>query len=501
MTRYLTTPIYYVNDVPHLGTVYTTLVCDTLARFYRFLGEEVYFLTGTDEHGQKIEKAAEKAGIPPQNFVDGMAGRFSSTFDSLGIKANDFIRTTQPRHKKAVEALWNRLKENNQIYLGSYAGWYSIRDEAFYQEKELIDGKAPTGAEVEWVTEPSYFFKLSDWQQPLLEFYKKHPDFIQPHSRRQEVLRFVEGGLTDLSVSRTSFKWGIPVPGDPSHVIYVWLDALTNYMSSLGYPEQTEQLSKFWPQAVHVVGKDILRFHAVYWPAFLMAAGLPLPKKIFAHGWWTNEGAKMSKSLGNTIDPLELNETFGTDVIRYYVLREVPFGQDGDFSRSSLIQRLNSDLANSFGNLAQRVLSFIHKNCEAKVQPLTNLLDADQEFLQEIPKRFGLMKEFMENLAVHRYTEEFMAIVALANQYIDHQKPWSLKNTDPDRMKVVLSVLTEAIRQIVLIGQPILPNACHKILNFLKIDLQERSASNLSIPFSKEVVLLPPEPVFPRYQL
>ncbi len=321
---YITTPIYYVNDKPHIGHAYTSLACDMIARFKHLDGYNVKFLTGTDEHGQKIEKAAAANGVSPQEFVDEVSSSFRELAKALDLTNDDFIRTTEPRHKQAAQHLWNQLVASGNIYLGEYAGWYAIRDEAFYQEDELVNGKAPTGAEVEWVKESSYFFKLSAWEEPLLEYYAKHPEAIQPESRRNEVLRFIEGGLKDLSISRTTLKWGIPVPGDPDHVMYVWLDALTNYLSALGYPKNDYQ--QYWDQAVHVVGKDIIRFHSVYWPAFLMAAGLTPPKTVFAHGWWTVEGEKMSKSLGNVIDPIEMINTYGADAFRYFLLRDLSFG-------------------------------------------------------------------------------------------------------------------------------------------------------------------------------
>jgi methionyl-tRNA synthetase len=344
-TYYITTPIYYVNDKPHLGHAYTSVACDAIARYMRLDGMEVKFLTGTDEHGQKVEKSAAAAGVPPQAFVDEVSEHFREMAHTLNLTNDDFIRTTEPRHKEAAQALWKKLEAAGDIYLGGYAGWYATRDEAFYQESELVNGKAPTGADVEWVEEPSYFFRLSKYQQPLLDFYAANPDFILPESRRNEVLSFVKGGLKDLSISRTTFNWGIPVPGDEKHIMYVWLDALTNYWTAADGK---------WPADLHMVGKDILRFHAVYWPAFLMSAKLALPKRVFAHGWWTIEGEKMSKSLGNVVAPAHLVEKYGLDQTRYFLLREVPFGSDGNFSRQSMFERINADLANNIGNLAQQ---------------------------------------------------------------------------------------------------------------------------------------------------
>ncbi len=355
-TYYITTPIYYVNDKPHIGHAYTTIAADVIARFKRMDGFEVMFLTGTDEHGQKVNKSAELAGVDPQDFVDQVSQNFRDLMPVLNVTPDRFIRTTEAEHKRAAQDIWNRLVASGDIYLGSYEGWYSVRDEAFYAESELVDGKAPTGGPVEWVQEPSYFFRLSKWQEPLLTFYAEHRDFIAPASRRNEVIKFVEGGLMDLSISRTSFNWGVRVPEDEKHVMYVWLDALTNYLTGIGFPDtQVDSYKKFWPADLHLMGKDIIRFHAVYWPAFLMAAGLEPPKRVFAHGWWTNEGQKISKSLGNVIDPIVLIETYGADAFRYVLLREVSFGHDGDFSVSGMKNRINADLANAYGNLVQRV--------------------------------------------------------------------------------------------------------------------------------------------------
>lgn len=382
---YLTTPIYYVNDKPHIGHAYTTLACDALARFKRLDGYEVKFLTGTDEHGQKVETAAANAGVDPQTFTDKVSLNFRDLAGAMNFSNDDFIRTTEERHKKACQAIWNKLLEKGHIYLGAYEGWYSVRDEAFFTETEVVDGKAPTGAPVEWVEEPSYFFDLSKWQEPLLKYYEEHPEFIAPSARRNEVMSFVKSGLRDLSVSRTSFKWGVPVPGDDAHIMYVWLDALTNYITAAGYPDtESSDFKAFWPADLHMVGKDILRFHAVYWPAFLMAADLPLPKRVFAHGWWTNEGQKISKSVGNVIDPLELIEKYGLDQVRYFLLREVPFGNDGDYSHTAMVNRMNSELANDFGNLSQRVLSMIAKNCDGKVPAHGDFTDADKTLRKSV---------------------------------------------------------------------------------------------------------------------
>jgi methionyl-tRNA synthetase len=498
--RYITTPIYYVNDVPHIGTAYTSIATDVWARFMRMDGYDVKFLTGTDEHGQKIEKSAHLAGMEPQAFVDKQQKPFRDVLELFDIKPNDFIRTTEERHKKAAKYFWNVLQEKGYIYLGLYAGWYSVRDEAFYTADEVVDGKAPTGAPVEWVEESTYFFKLSAFQEPLLKFYKENPDFVLPKSRFNEVIRFVEGGLKDLAVSRTTFKWGIPVPNSESHIMYVWLDALTNYISALGYPEAGE-MKEYWPAATHIIGKDILRFHAVYWPAFLMAAGLTPPKHIIAHGWWTNGGQKISKSLGNVINPFELVGRFGSDPVRFFLLREVPFGQDGDFSEEALIRRLNTDLANDFGNLAQRTLSFIHKNAGASVPEPSTFSDADNDMLQKTYALLPILREHIENFAFHKALEAIFDIVGSANRYIDEQAPWILRKTDITRMNTVLYVLLEVLRHLGIYLNPFIPVATQKLLETLGVDFEKTSLASVG---EKETLkpgtaLKTPIPLFPRY--
>ena len=447
MTYYITTPIYYVNDVPHIGHAYTNVASDIIARYMRLKGHDTFFLTGTDEHGQKVQKAAAVKNINPQEFTDQVSERFATVFKILNISNDIFMRTTSPNHKKAVAALWKKLEENGDIYLGKYAGWYAVRDEAFYDEAEIVDGKAPTGAPVEWIEEPSYFFALSKWQDKLLDFYTLHPDFVRPQSRYNEVISFVKSGLTDLSISRTSFNWGIPVPSDVTHehVIYVWLDALTNYISALQYPDTKGDLWKFWPANVHVVGKDILRFHAVYWPAFLMAADIAPPKCIMAHGWWTNEGQKISKSLGNVIDPVELVRTFGLDQVRYFLIREVTFGNDGNFSRSALHTRINTELVNKLGNLVQRTLVFINKNCDCLVpQPMANVYD--QEILEKAQGVVHLIDQHINNFELTAALYKIMDLVEDANIYIDDKAPWKLKNTDIRAAILLLVALRNVCR-------------------------------------------------------
>ena len=504
---YITTPIYYVNDSPHIGHAYTTLACDVLARFKRLDGFDVKFLTGTDEHGQKVEKSALKSGVDPQTFTDTVSKNFRDLTKKMNFTNDDFIRTTEERHKIASQAIWNKLIDAGEIYLGSYSGWYSVRDEAFYSETELIIKEnntkvAPTGAEVEWLEEPSYFFKLSAWQERLLDFYDKNPNFILPLTRRNEVISFVKGGLDDLSVSRTSFKWGIQVPDDSDHIMYVWLDALTNYLTAVGYPDiDHEEFQNFWPANIHVVGKDILRFHAVYWPAFLLAADLKPPQRIFAHGWWTNEGEKISKSLGNVIDPLDLIQTYELDQIRYFLMREVPFGNDGDFSQSALISRINSELANDFGNLAQRVLSMINKNCDGKVPQYNELTPEDTDFLTRIDDLLPSVRASIDVQAFHTVLEKIWVEIRNSNYYIDQQAPWALKKNNPERMDTVLYVLAEAIRQLAMISQPFVPVAAEKMLDQVGVNLTKRNFSEFGIqgrltPGSK---LPKPEGVFPRY--
>lgn len=501
---YVTTPIYYVNDAPHIGHAYTTLACDILARFKRLDGFEVKFLTGTDEHGQKVEKSALAAGVDPQRFTDRVSQNFRDLARIMGFSHDDFIRTTEPRHQLACQALWNRLVERGEIYLGGYEGWYSVRDEAFWGEDELKEGPsgvrlAPTGAPVEWVSEPSYFFRLSQWGDRLLDFYEAHPDFIAPNSRRNEVISFVRGGLQDLSVSRTSFQWGIKVPGDPAHIMYVWVDALTNYLTALGFPEEGGDFAQFWPADLHMVGKDILRFHAVYWPALLMAAGLAPPKRVFAHGWWTNEGQKISKSVGNTIDPVMLVERYGLDQTRYFLMREVPFGNDGDFSHRAMIGRINSELANDFGNLAQRSLSLINKNCAGILPAPGPYQEEDLVLLAAAEALLPHLRQAFDRQQFHDGLEQIWQVVRAANGYVDRQAPWSLKKTDLARMGTVLYVLTETLRHIALLLQPIMPDSIARLLDQLAVPEAHRSFADIGRKLTPGTELPPPQGVFPRY--
>ncbi len=492
---YITTPIYYVNDVPHIGHAYTSLACDVLARFKRLDGFDVMFLTGTDEHGQKIEKAAARVGKDPQKFTDEVCTSFKNLSNIMNFSNDDFIRTSEEKHKRYVTEIWKKLVDSGNIYLGKYSGWYAVRDEAFYTESELVDGKAPTGAEVEWVEEPSYFFNLSAWQDKLLKFYDENPGFIAPISKRNEVISFVKGGLTDLSVSRTSFKWGIPVPGDENHVIYVWLDALFNYLSAIG-----GENSHYWPCDLHMVGKDILRFHAVYWPAFLMATGIELPKKVFAHGWWTNEGVKISKSLGNTIDPLKLVEEFGKDYVRYFMMKEVPFGNDGNYSKASFISRVNADLANNIGNLTQRVLSFIYKNCGGKIPSTKELNNNDIEFIDFTYQSIDKIRKEIDQQAIHYAIQIILDLAIRANEYIDREAPWNLKKTDLNRMEAVLYTLAEVIRVIAVLLQPVMPNAAEKILEILNINKTGFDTLNKNFSLREGHKINEPFGVFPRIE-
>ena len=506
---YITTPIYYVNDVPHIGHAYTSIASDALARFKQLDGYDVMFLTGTDEHGQKVAKSAATAGVDPQAFTDKVSQNFRDLGVALKLSNNDFIRTTEARHKKACQALWDELLKRGEIYLGKYDGWYAVRDEAYYGEDELKDGPngtkiAPSGAPCEWVEEPSYFFKLSAWGDKLLKFYEENPDFILPHSRRNEVVSFVKSGMRDISISRTSMNWGVAVPNEPKHVMYVWLDALTNYITGVGYPDtNSESYKKYWPANVHMVGKDILRFHAIYWPAFLMAAGLQPPKRVFAHGWWTNEGQKISKSLGNVIDPYELIATYGLDQMRYFLLRAIPFGNDGDFSRQRMISTINSELANNIGNLAQRTLSIIAKNCGGTVPEHGESDPADKKLSDDVQQSLALetLRDLMNKCEFDKVLERIVQAANFANLYIDTQAPWSLKKTNIPRMNAVLYTLCEQIRKIAISLLPFMPDSANKLLDQLAVPASERDFTALSAAHAlKAGTTLPaPEGIFPRY--
>jgi methionyl-tRNA synthetase len=510
---FVTTPIYYVNDQPHIGHAYTTLACDVTARFQRLAGNDVFFLTGTDEHGQKVAQSAAAAGVTPQEFTDRVSGNFRALTKLLNFSNDDFIRTTEPRNVAAAQALWQAMAGaaapdgKPAIYLGGYSGWYAVRDEAFYDEGELKDGPdgikiAPTGAPVAWVEEPSYFFRLSAYGNALLEYYEAHPDFIAPVSRRNEVISFVKGGLRDLSISRTSFSWGVPVPGDEKHVMYVWLDALVNYLAALGYPQMGEgsRMDRYWPADLHMVGKDILRFHAVYWPAFLMAAGLPLPKRIFAHGWWTIEGQKMSKSLGNAIAPAQLVERYGLDQTRYLLLAEVPFGNDGDFSHKAAVRRINADLANGIGNLAQRTLTLIQKNCGGVIPTPNGFTPEDKDLISKSSLLYNSLKGNLETQLFHDVLRTIWSLISDADIYIDANAPWALKKTDPERMATVLYVLAEILRALAIVLQPFMPDVMVRLLDQLGVPSDKRDFAALGWAgrLLPGAALPPPQGLFPR---
>ncbi len=502
----VTTPIYYVNGAPHIGHAYTSVAADVMARWKRLDGFDVFFLTGTDEHGQKVEQAALASGTDPQGFVDRVAADFRDMAVRMNVSFDDFIRTTEPRHIAACQELWRRLAADGHIYLGAYEGWYATRDEAFYGADELTvrpDGVrvAPTGAPVEWVTEPSYFFRLSNWTDRLLELYERNPEFIGPAGRRNEVLSFVRQGLKDLSISRTSFRWGVPVPGDADHVMYVWWDALMNYLSALGYPDETGRMAQFWPADLHLVGKEIIRFHAVFWPAFLMAAGIELPKRVFANGWWTADGEKMSKSIGNVVEPRALADEFGVDPVRFFMLREVPFGGDGDWSRKGLITRLNVELANDLGNLAQRTLSQVARNCGGVLPPAVSLTEDDEALLQQaraLPLAMGAM---IDRQALHEALEECWKVIRASNSFIDRQAPWTLKKQgDTERMGTVLRVLVDVLRHVATVLQPFMPDSMARMLDQLGVPPDARNFASLDTRLADGIVLPAPQGIFPRYQ-
>ncbi|MEE9176445.1 MAG: methionine--tRNA ligase [Thermodesulfobacteriota bacterium] len=464
---YVTTPIYYVNDVPHIGHAYTTIAADVIARFNRLQGNNVFFLTGTDEHGQKIERTAESNGEKPIELADRVVKRFQNLSEALNITNDDFIRTTEKRHKSAVEEIFRRIEESGDIYLSEYEGWYDVRNEAFITETQyeeimsLPEEKRPT---IEKVKEESYFFRLSKYQDPLLEYYKEHPEFVQPNYRLNEVTRFVEGGLKDLSVSRTTFTWGIPVPGNSKHVIYVWFDALTNYLTGVGFPSDERMFNENWPADVHLVGKDILRFHAVYWPAFLMSAGLPLPKKVFAHGWWTVEGEKMSKSVGNVVDPYQVVEEFGADVFRYFLLREIPFGQDGDFSKGAIVARVNGELANGLGNLVSRTLGMIEKYFDAVVPEPGGLKMEDESVRDKALSTIELVENEMNEIAFHKALVSLWDFIGDVNKYVDESAPWTLaKEKNEERLGTVLWTIVQAIGAVTILIYPFMPESAEKI--------------------------------------
>ena len=469
---YVTTPIYYVNDIPHIGHAYTSFAADTLARYKNLSGYNVFFLTGTDEHGQKVEESANKKKISPIEFTNEVSLKFKELTNTLSLTNNDFIRTSEKRHKEYVQKIWKKIMKNGDIYLGNYKGWYSIRDENFISENEIKNDEnnnklGPSGDILKWVEEPSYFFKLSKWRDRLLKFYKSNENFIMPKSRYNEVVKFVEGGLSDLSISRNSFDWGIKVPESPEHVIYVWLDALFNYISAIS---NEDSLKRFWPADFHIVGKDILRFHAVYWPAFLLSANLAVPKSIYAHGWWTIEGQKMSKSIGNVVDPNEIVYKYGSDQIRFFLLKEIPFGEDGNYSEELLVTRINSELANGLGNLFQRVLSMLNKYFDGILPELNNINSEDQNLLSLPQNTLKDIDKHMNSLQFNLAIDAIWKIIRTANAYVDTTEPWTLYKKNKKRLETVLYILTNTIYKIAILIQPFLPNCSKNMLAQLKQD-------------------------------
>jgi methionyl-tRNA synthetase len=504
---YLTTAISYPNGLPHIGHAYEVIATDAIARFMRLDGYDVYFLTGTDEHGIKMLQTATKEGLTPQELIARNVPRFQAMVAALNCSNNDFIRTTEPRHYRSSAAIWERMEKAGDIYLSKYSGWYSVRDEAYYDESETsINDKGqrlgPQGTPVEWVEEESYFFRLSAYQQKLLDLYERHPDFVLPKERLNEVASFVRGGLQDLSISRTTFDWGIPVPGNLKHIMYVWVDALTNYITAVGFPDtESATFRRYWPADLHVIGKDIVRFHAVYWPAFLMSARVDVPRRIFSHGFLFNRGEKMSKSVGNVVDPFALADAYGVDQLRYFLLREVPFGQDGHYSHEAIVNRINADLANDLGNLAQRSLSMVARQFGGVLPQPGAFTDADRAILAAADAMIGKAREAMKQQALHHVLNQVWAVVAEANRYFAGEAPWALAKSDPVRQGTVLYVTAEVIRQVAILAQPFMPAASAKLLDLVAVPADERQFNDLggASRIAAGVKLPPPVPVFPRY--
>jgi len=482
---YITTPIYYPSAKPHMGHAYSSIIADFFARFKRIDGFNVHFLTGTDEHGLKIQRAAESKNIAPLEFCDQISQTFRDLSITLNLSNTDFIRTTEDRHKKTVQYLWSELEKNNDIYLSKYSGWYSVSDEAYYTEDEIIDKDQKkvaeaSGSPVEWIEEESYFFRLSKWQDKLLDYYQKNPDFISPKSRKNEVVNFVKGGLKDLSISRKAFSWGIKVPDNSEHVIYVWLDALTNYISALNYPDTNDILfKKFWPASVHLIGKDILRFHAIYWPAFLMAAKIPLPNKVYSHGWILSGDEKMSKSKGNILDPIEIINTYGLDPLRYYLIKEVSFGNDGNISQGKLEDCINSDLANNYGNLCQRVTAFAEKNCFSKVPEIKNFNEDDFIMLNKFTKNLENIRQEIDKQNINFYINFIVNALFEANKYFNDQEPWKKKN-DKDRLNTIVYTSLEMIRKISIMLYPIIPDSIDKALKIFNLNSKDINLNSIA---------------------
>ena len=488
---YITTPIYYPSGNPHIGHAYSSIIADIFARFNKLNGLNVHFLTGTDEHGLKIQREAEKNNLKPKEFCDILSKKFISLTKKLNLSNNDFIRTTEDRHYKSVTKIWNKLEKSGDIYLSKYSGWYSVSDEAFYDEDETIlenNKRISTisGSQVDWVEEESYFFRLSAWQDKLLDHFKKNNNFIMPNSRKNEVIQFVKKGLKDLSISRTSFSWGIPVPNNSKHVIYVWLDALTNYLSALNYSDEKNDLfKKFWPASVHIIGKDILRFHAIYWPAFLMAANIELPKQIYGHGWILSDDKKMSKSLGNILDPVTIIEKYGIDQLRYYLTKEVSLGNDGSISLKNLKNCINNDLANNYGNLCQRVFSFVEKNCDNKVPKPGAFSVVDNSLIDNLTNSYPDLQKNMEQRDLNTYLKKVISFSFDANKYFNDSEPWAVRKVDVQRMNTILFTIIEQIKNISLLLNPIIPIASNKILDKLNIENEDILFKNI---FNKKLL-------------
>ncbi|MGQ0484839.1 MAG: methionine--tRNA ligase [Hyphomicrobiales bacterium] len=503
-TYFITTAIPYANGAPHIGHAYERIATDALARFKRLDGYDVLFVTGMDEHGQKMQQAAAREGLTPLQLADRTAAQFEEMGGQLAAPADDIVRTTSTRHKRAVQEIWRRMAANGDIYPSKYSGWYSVRDEAYYDKDEIEerDGRkfaVKSGTPVDWVEEESYFFKLSAYAEPLLAHYEQHPEFVTPENYRNEIVAFVKRGLKDLSISRTTFDWGIPVPDDPRHVMYVWVDALTNYIAATGFPDPHAPRARFWPADAHVIGKDITRFHAIYWPAFLMSAKLPVPRQIVVHGFLFSRGEKMSKSVGNVVAPADLAARYGVDQLRYFFLREVPFGQDGNYSHEAIVARINADLANDLGNLAQRSLSMIARNCGGKVPELGRLSEADKAILAGTDGLLADARGQHEVHAMNRALDAIWKVVADANRYFAGQEPWALKKTDPPRMETVLHVTAEVLRVIGILVQPYLPAAAAKLLDLLAVPVGRRMFAHIGDRLAAGTPLPAPQPIFPRY--
>lgn len=503
-TYFITTAIAYPNGQPHIGHAYEAIATDALARFQRLDGKDVFFLTGTDEHGQKMIQTAAAEGMTASDLATRNAGRFRDMDERLNVSFDRFIRTTEPAHHRSVQTVWNRMQQNGDIYIDAYSGWYSVRDEAYYAEDETVVGednvrRGPQGSPVEWVEEKSYFFRLSAYQDKLLELYESQPDFIGPDSRRNEVISFVKGGLKDLSISRTTFDWGVKVPNDPEHVMYVWVDALTNYITGVGFPDESDPNWRYWPADVHIIGKDIIRFHAVYWPAFLMSAGVPVQKRVYAHGFLFNRGEKMSKSVGNVVDPFNLADEYGVDQVRYFFLREVPFGQDGNYNHEAIVARINADLANGLGNLAQRSLSMIAKQLGGVMPEPGDFTDADKAMLAMADGMLEPSRAAMATQQIHQWINTVWAVVAEGDRYFAGEQPWALAKTDPARQKTVLYVTAEVVRQIAILSQPVMPEASAKLLDSLGVAADARDFKALATRLVAGTALPAPVGVFPRY--